>query len=259
MENKDFESLKYARALLEKDDLADKLNRAISGNIKKGLEYLPRSWNNNVISVTNKALNQAMEAALSTMDGSSSKKSSNRLHKFAVAFSGAVGGTFGIGSMVIELPISTTIMLRSIADIARSEGEQTNNGDTKLACLSVFAMGGHQDGDSRSDYYNVRGVLSGAISEAARYLSRGGLVKGEGPIIVKFISQIAERFGVQVSEKAAAVAIPVIGAVTGAAINTIFIDHFQNKARGHFIIRRLEKRYDKDGIKQIYESLNKTH
>jgi len=59
-----------------------------------------------------------------------------------------------------------------------------------------------------------------------------------------------------VSEKVAAQAIPLIGAAGGALINTIFIDHFQNMARGHFIIRRLERRYDKDLIGQECDHLD---
>ena len=50
--------------------------------------------------------------------------------------------------------------------------------------------------------------------------------------------------------------IPLIGAAGGALINTIFIDHFQNMARGHFIIRRLERLYDKDLIRQEYDKLD---
>ena len=51
-------------------------------------------------------------------------------------------------------------------------------------------------------------------------------------------------------------AIPLVGAAGGALINTIFIDHFQNMARGHFIIRRLERLYDNDLIKQEYDKLD---
>jgi len=40
-------------------------------------------------------------------------------------------------------------------------------------------------------------------------------------------------------------------------INTIFIDHFQNMARGHFIIRRLERLYGKDLVKQEYDKLDR--
>ena len=76
------------------------------------------------------------------------------------------------------------------------------------------------------------------------------------PALVKLIAALASRFGIIVSEKAAAQAIPLIGAAGGALINTIFIDHFQNMARGHFIIRRLERRYDKDLVRQEYDKLD---
>ena len=76
------------------------------------------------------------------------------------------------------------------------------------------------------------------------------------PVLVKFIAKLASRFGIIVSEKVAAQAIPLVGAAGGALINTIFIDHFQNMARGHFIIRRLERLYDKDLIRQEYDNLD---
>ena len=46
-----------------------------------------------------------------------------------VGASGAIGGAFGLASVAVELPISTTIMLRSIADIARSEGFDVRDRD----------------------------------------------------------------------------------------------------------------------------------
>jgi hypothetical protein len=79
-------------------------------------------------------------------------------------------------------------------------------------------------------------------------------VKG-APILVRLVSSIASRFGVVVSEEIAAMAIPAIGAIGGALINTIFMDHFQNVAQGHFVIRRLERRYGADLIKEEYQRL----
>ena len=69
------------------------------------------------------------------------------------------------------------------------------------------------------------------------------------------IVKIAERFSVQVSEKAAAQAIPAIGAAGGAIINTLFIDHFQDMARGHFIVRRLERKYGKEIVEETYKAV----
>jgi len=60
---------------------------------------------------------------------------------------------------------------------------------------------------------------------------------------------------VVVTQKLAAQAIPLIGAVGGAAVNYAFIEHFQDVARGHFTVRRLERRYGKEAVRQEYERL----
>ena len=75
------------------------------------------------------------------------------------------------------------------------------------------------------------------------------------PALVRLTSLLASRFGVVVSEKAAVQAVPIIGAATGALINTLFIEHFQNMARGHFIVRRLEKIHGAEPIKLIYDDI----
>jgi hypothetical protein len=59
--------------------------------------------------------------------------------------------------------------------------------------------------------------------------------------MVALFSEIGARYGVRLSEKFAAQAVPVAGAVMGAAINTAFLAHYQNLARAHFTIRRLER------------------
>jgi hypothetical protein len=43
-----------------------------------------------------------------------------------------------------------------------------------------------------------------------------------------------------------------MGAIGGALINSVFMDYFQDIARGHFIIRRLERIYDPELIKNAY-------
>jgi hypothetical protein len=145
-------------------------------------------------------------------------------------------------------------MFRSIADIARSEGEDVQLIETRLACLEVFALGGRseKDNSSESGYYAVKALLAKQVSEAAKYIVEKGFAEEGAPVLVRLIATIASRFGVTVSQKAAASAMPVIGAAGGALINTIFIDHFQNMARGHFIMRSLEKKYGTDYMKISY-------
>jgi hypothetical protein len=148
-------------------------------------------------------------------------------------------------------------MLRSIADIARDEGENIKSPETELACLEVFALGGNTKSDDVADtgYYAVRTALAKLMNEAAKYIAEKGMIEEGAPAIVKFIMRIAARYGIVVSEKVAASAVPLLGAVSGAAINTIFINHFQDMARGHFIVRRLERTYGEEFVKQEYDKI----
>ncbi len=68
------------------------------------------------------------------------------------------------------------------------------------------------------------------------------------PALARFIAVTAERFGITVSEKVVAEAVPVVGAVGGGAINLVFINHFQQVAHGHFTVRRLEREYGEDVV-----------
>nr|WP_298017394.1 EcsC family protein [uncultured Castellaniella sp.] len=79
--------------------------------------------------------------------------------------------------------------------------------------------------------------------------------KAAAPAMVRLIAVIADRFGIQVAEKVAAQAVPALGTAGGALINTLFIDHFQDVARGHFIVRRLERRYGKEAVHAVYMAL----
>jgi hypothetical protein len=101
----------------------------------------------------------------------------------------------------------------------------------------------------------VRTVLAQSITEAGRYVAEKGLVEQGAPIMVRLIAKVAKRFGVQVTEKMAAQAIPAIGAAGGAAINTLFMDHFQEMAQGHFTVRKLERQYGVELVRKVYEAL----
>ena len=191
------------------------------------------------------------------MDDAPGAQSMNMMHKIAVATTGGVGGLFGLPALAIELPISTTIMLRSIADIARSEGEIISEVNTRLACLEVFSLGGPNPKDDAGDsaYFAARLALAHSVSEAAEQLMKKTVVDASAPALVRLIAIIAKRFSLQVSEKVAAQAVPAIGVAGGAIINTLFIDHFQTMARGHFIMRRLERKYGRELIADTYHGL----
>jgi len=160
-------------------------------------------------------------------------------------------------TLAVELPVSTTIMMRSIADVARSEGADLADRQTQLECVMVLALGGESKADDAAEvgYFAVREAMTRAVSSAASHLARHGLAKEGAPALIRLITLIAERYSVNVTEKAAAQMVPLIGAVGGATINTIFIDHFQSVAHGHFAVRRLERKYGEAAVREKYREL----
>jgi hypothetical protein len=254
----ELDQLKRAKLILENPGLAAKLTSYLGSPVEKGMKLLPKRWQAGVHSATEKALMKALDLAVRTLGVKQGLRSSDKLHRFAVATSGAIGGAFGLAALSIELPVSTALILRSIADIAASEGENPQHIDTKLACLTVFALGSpkdRRDDATESGYFAARSALATAVSEASKHLAQKGLAKGGGPALVRLIALIGARFGVVVSEKAAAQLVPVIGAAGGALINTIFIAHYQDMARGHFIVRRLEKIHGMEPVRLAYEAI----
>jgi len=248
--------LRYARNLLEHVSLAGRIANAVGMPIERVLGVLPQGAADLVNTATSKALQAGLRFAISTMDDRS-RSSVEWIHKSMVVASGAAGGAFGLPALVIELPVSTVVMLRSIADIARSEGEPIRTPEGKLACLEVFALGGNKRSDDavESGYFVVRAALAKTLAEAAEYMAERGLAQEGAPALIRFITQVAARFGIPVTEKVMAQSVPVIGAAGGAVINLLFIDHFQDVARGHFIVRRLERMYGPEPVKEAYLGL----
>ena len=251
----DLADLKRAKELLENPGLAAKLTSMLGSPIEKGMKMLPTRWQKTVHKATEAALMKALSIAVASL-GEGGGAPRDRMHKIAVAASGAAGGALGLAALSWELPVSTTVMLRSIAAIAAAEGENPKHLDTRLACLEVFALGSTQDKSddaAESGYFAARAALATAMGEAAKHLAQKGLSKSGAPALVRLVALIGSRFGVVVSEKAAAQAIPIIGAAGGALINTIFIGHYQEMARGHFIVRRLEKIHGADPVRIAYK------
>jgi hypothetical protein len=254
--HRDLQDLIQARRLLENPGLTARLASAIGAPLEKGFALLPHDWAAAVQVASRTALFRALDLAVITLKDQRRRRASEFFHKVMVGAAGGVGGAFGLPALIVELPVSTTMMLRSIAEIARTEGHDVNDLHTKLNCLEVFALGGRSKADdsAESAYWAVRAALSRAVSDAASYLTKRGIVEKTAPAVVRLISAIASRFGVVVSEQVAAKAVPIVGAAGGSLINVLFMDHFQNMARGHFIVRRLEKQYGVEAVREAYES-----
>jgi hypothetical protein len=279
----DAAALRRAVRTLENPGLASRLSAAAGAPLDMIGRALPEAVTGAVSRATESAMQTALRVALATLPEAQKTvvpagndlvetlaeapvsagtrlgrllPASDFAHKAMAAVSGAVGGAFGLATLAVELPLSTTLMLRSIAGIAREEGEDLSDPENALACVQVFALGG-RTGETpltESGYFAVRAALAKTMAEAARYAGNRALLDEAAPALIRFSTQIAARFGVVVSQKVAAQAVPILGAVGGAAVNTAFMDHFQVTARAHFTMRRLERAYGAALVREAYEA-----
>ena len=257
----DYLSLKLAHTHLETPSFAVRLSNVIGTPIEMGLKLMPRGIYQSLQRAAEKGVWRALNAATSGLQHKRGPARDVR-YKIAGIAGGAVGGFFGGPAILLELPLTSLVMLRAIADIARAEGEQLDSLETRMACLEVFALGGRSADDDAADlgYYGLRLALEAPIAGATRYIAQNGVVSRAGsPLLVDLIATVSRRFCATVSERAAAKIIPVIGSVGGAFINHVFIQHFQDMARGHFTIRRLERKYGPRLIRSQYDRLSKAN
>ena len=152
--NEDIAQIKHAKARMEQLSwLLQGINK-IGGTLETGLAQLPKKQQQWLQTAVENTLRVVVKSNLATMQkGVAFKKPSNKTYKALVTTTGATSGFFGaatgIGTVVFasELTITTKFMMRSIIDIARSEGEDITSIDTQLACLQVFTLGGNAKDD----------------------------------------------------------------------------------------------------------------
>lgn len=260
MNEQDLAALKTAVTLLENPSFLIRVAGFVGLPIEKSIGLLPHKASHSISTAVQKAIHSALKLSIKTLGHQgpgSPPAASNWWHMAAVASSGAIGGAFGWLALTVELPVSTAIIMRSIADVARSEGADIADLATQLECVQILALGGPSSGDNAAEtgYFFAREAMARAVTEAATHIVKHGLEKEAAPAILRLITAIAQRYSIVVTEKVAAQLVPIVGAAGGAVINTVFIDHFQNIARGHFTLLRLENTYGTELVQQKYREL----
>ena len=273
----DYADLQQAYDLLESPALVAKLANLVGKPLEFAMQKLPEAARETLNKAVDSALQTAADAALWTMDNKPHQGASTISHKVYAGLAGALGGLGGLTTLVLELPVTTTIMLRSIADIARSEGFDLNDVKTKEACIHVLGFGGESSSDDGAEtgYYAARAYMSrtmehlaielpAAVAAATKKAGDEAIKNGfsvttkqASMYLTEAIQAVASRFGIVISEKAALQVAPLLGAVTGASINALFTDHFQDMAHGHFKMLRLSKKYGETEVKAAYTELKK--
>ncbi len=264
-----------ARQILEHHGIAERLTQAIGMPISASMRLLPHSVQGMIQAAVEKSLTKALDVAVHTLSPAEGSSQPPRLrrNKWMVGLAGAAGGAFGPTVLAAELPVSTILILRSVADIARSQGEDLEKLEARVACLEVFALDSgaasslkaaagqpHEPSTATTDateigYFAVRAAMAKQVAAATKYLASAKAIDHAAPPLVRLVSEIAKRFGTVVGQKVAAQAVPVIGAIGGALINSYFIDHYQDLARAHFTIRRLERKYGTLAVQRAYHGL----
>lgn len=252
----DLDALAHARTLLDRPSLAARLSNLVGSPLEQGMARLPASWRGKVGAIAHDALLKAMDTAAKTLKPEP-RAASPRLHKLLGSVSGGAGGAFGLAGLAVEIPLSTVLIMRAILDIARAEGEDIASVQVRLAALEVFALGGNSRNDdaAESGYYAMRAALASTVGEAARHLAEKGLTSEGAPALVRLITMVAARYKVQLTQKAAGMLVPGIGAAAGAGINLMFMNHFQDVSRGHFTVRRLERRYGAEAVQAAWQTV----
>jgi hypothetical protein len=253
----DSADLKAAVVKLESQSLAMNMATTLGMPVEALLQRLPLRVQLAIKSSVDKALEKCLHLAVRADRRSKRTGVRKGAHTAATAVTGTIGGFFGVPGLLVELPVTTTVMLHSIVEIARSQGEDLSETESQLACLEVFALGPHHTRReaTESAYYATRTALTQFTREAVTFVTRKGLAKEGAPALVSFLGRIAARFGMEVSEKFAAEMVPIAGAVGGLTLNVLFSQHFQQIAEGHFTVRRLERTYGKDAVREQYEAM----
>jgi hypothetical protein len=248
--------LRWAYKHLEHPSLAARMSDVLALPIEEGLSLLPKRWRRRLQRTAEASVYRSLKLAIRSMDVITPSRSHNLLHKFSVTGLGAASGFFGPLTILAELPITTTLILRSIADIAHAEGEDLSDREARIACVQVFALGGRTKDDNAAElgYYGLRVTLG--LHFERDILEYAANAQGPHiPAAIEFMRAIAARFGVVISDRVAAQMVPIAGAFSAGLLNLIFMNHYQDVARGHFIIRRLERSHSIEQIKELYQKL----
>ncbi|MFD0858909.1 EcsC family protein [Roseovarius aquimarinus] len=209
-------ALRHRRA----GNLGIQVLNVVGGRAEALLDRLPDTVMGRLETGTQQALEMAMNAAhrsrgmVGTQPG--------WLSRAVTTAMGAAGGFGGLPSAMAELPITTTILLRAIQDVAGEYGFDPAEEGVRFDCVQVFAAAGPLDHDDGADlaFLTTRVAVTGKAMQA-------------------LIAKVAPRLSVVLGQKLAAQTVPVLGAAAGAATNYAFTSYYQQMAHVHFGLRRL--------------------
>ena len=189
--------MRRAVELLERNSLVNRISGLLGRPVDGLLAALPAGASGLIQSATGAALRSAAGGAVRTVPARGAGPTgwgwfdrqlrSDWAHKAATAVSGAGGGFAGLPGVLAELPVTTALMLRAIAQIGAEEGEDVWSEEGRRQCLQVFAFGGpsRDDDQAETGYIAVRLALAELVANAAGQPLRA--------LLPGFLLAVAER------------------------------------------------------------------
>lgn len=200
------------------------------------LERLPDAAKDAIEAATGRALELAYRGARVSGTSALAPDMGRHGHTVAAMVSGAAGGFGGLGSAVVEIPVTVSIMFAAIQKAARAEGFDPEDEAVRRECLMVFADGDPMDkGD---DGVNTSFVIS--------------RVTIGGATLHRLIATVAPRLASVLTQKLAAQAFPVLGSIAGAGINFAFVRYFQELAEIRFALLRLVRAHGEAPVRDRF-------
>lgn len=192
----------------------------VGGQAETLMARLPQGVRDNLDGATQKALSLAMDAAHSSRRVTGPQP--GWMNTAIATAMGAAGGFGGLPSAMAELPVTTTVLLRAIQDVAAQYGFDPAAQNVQFDCIQVFAAAGPMATDDGADlaFLSTRLTVTGAAMNA-------------------LIARVAPRLATVLGQKLAAQTVPILGAAAGAATNYAYINYYQEMAHIHFGMRKL--------------------
>lgn len=192
----------------------------LGGKAESLLDRLPAAVRENLGGATHRALTLAMQAAQTTRTAVPDQKP--WVNTAVTTAMGAAGGFGGLPTALVELPATTTVLLRAIQGVAAEHGFDPAAQNVQFDCIRVFAAAGPLAVDDGADlgFVSLRLTLSGGAMH-------------------KLIAAVTPKLATVLGQKLAAQTLPVLGAVAGATTNYVYTGYYQQIAHVHFGLRRL--------------------
>lgn len=202
-----------------------RLVNRLGGTLEGQLAALPEGVRSQIERLTAQALETSYGLAARAPD------LGQRGPMVAAIATGAAGGAGGIATSLAELPVTVTLFLNTIRSVARDVGLDPDEDWVRAECLQVFAAGSPlaEDDGVNTSFVASRLALSGSA-------------------VQNLITTIAPKLAAVLGQKLAAQAVPVLGAVSGAALNAAFLSYYREVARVRFELVKLGQIHGSDAV-----------